>query len=699
MADQKGGKWTADDVEDVYPGAVFDGAGKVKDNPIHVVIPNLIPVPMGIKMFEASGLNGLLEMFLPPFTSEEPAMRGQQIVALVCMFVLHFYRLIIYNVGSCPGLILGSFEPETMKTTTSQIGLRAFGDPSHFLECSSSKESIEVRQTNTTLPTLLDDGNRNQAMEDILVGSYQAAAKSTISRGATEKLGGIAVTRNFKKTDTMNPKIREGRVMLVVMEKVEVFNKGVSYVRENYTKKIKHTNAMNSNQLPRDYCAEFKKHFLYSNEDESETEYQNVHMSACEILAEVKPDYDPRRLEALAHPIAFVMLIQNDVEELNQEEVTRVFVEVFGERKAFFKMYIEELNKADKVIEDMTIQFDKKPTIRDDNEDVEDGENIDMKVEKILDRFKESDDLERTMFVKGFIEKNKSQVLAIAHTKLDQYDKTWSNLKFPKLPTGFTKPFTRNNAISTSGHLIGATCKLFPLKNMNLQLQQRIRNLFPELKSVHEEREMEEEEEQVGLTAFQDFPGIQQSQGTKTLKNCKQCNYHTRLEEDMNNHMSIHPRCDQCKKIFSSDASLKFHMKTLHEHYICNVCKASVHTSRKDLHRAQHKTENQFGKGLEKGKVSKTKKATSDKVERKLDRNKAKELEEAEKDLMKEFAAMKKRFHDVRVKAVTDGKDVTKVKVPKKRIAIEKPDGENMEKKKKLSFIIQPSIDLLSDSE
>ena len=113
----------AEDIEDVYPGATFDGNGNKKEDPIHVVIPKLIPVHMEITSFEPSGIQGLLEMFLPPYTSEDPVMRRQQTVALVSILVMHFYRLIIYNIGGCPGLILGSFEPETLKSTAALIDL------------------------------------------------------------------------------------------------------------------------------------------------------------------------------------------------------------------------------------------------------------------------------------------------------------------------------------------------------------------------------------------------------------------------------------------------------------------------------------------------------------------------------------------------------------------------------------------------
>ena len=123
-ASQRGGKWMAVDIEDVYPDVVYDGYGKPKEDPIHVVVPKLIPFPLDVSNFDPCGLHGLLEMFLPPYTSEDPEMRKQQMVALVCILSKHFYRLIIYNIGGCPGLILGSFEPETLKSTTALIGLK-----------------------------------------------------------------------------------------------------------------------------------------------------------------------------------------------------------------------------------------------------------------------------------------------------------------------------------------------------------------------------------------------------------------------------------------------------------------------------------------------------------------------------------------------------------------------------------------------
>ena len=69
---------------------------------------------------------------------------------------------------------------------------------------------------------------------------------------------------------------------------------------------------------------------------------------------------------------------------------------------------------------------------------------------------------------------------------------------------------------------------------------------------------------------------------------------------------------------FSTEGTLKIHMSKVHEQYVCTICGKSVQTSQKKIHITQHKTEMEFEKGLEKGRVSKTKKGDSDKVEKKL---------------------------------------------------------------------------------
>ena len=44
------------------------------------------------------------------------------------------------------------------------------------------------------------------------------------------------------------------------------------------------------------------------------------------------------------------LLIEQDVEEMDDEELTALFVEVFGDREKFFNVCIRELEKAEAII-------------------------------------------------------------------------------------------------------------------------------------------------------------------------------------------------------------------------------------------------------------------------------------------------------------------------------------------------------------
>ena len=64
----------------------------------------------------------------------------------------HHYRLIVYNCGFCPGLMLASAEPEAMKSTAALVALKAIGDPSAFLELNSTTEYVDMFRDCTSLP-------------------------------------------------------------------------------------------------------------------------------------------------------------------------------------------------------------------------------------------------------------------------------------------------------------------------------------------------------------------------------------------------------------------------------------------------------------------------------------------------------------------------------------------------------------------
>ena len=65
----------------------------------------------------------------------------------------HFYRLIVHNTGSCPSLMLASFEPETQKSTAALVGLKAVSDPLQFFNLQSSAASVLEQRSTSSLPT------------------------------------------------------------------------------------------------------------------------------------------------------------------------------------------------------------------------------------------------------------------------------------------------------------------------------------------------------------------------------------------------------------------------------------------------------------------------------------------------------------------------------------------------------------------
>ena len=64
--------------------SVFDGLGREKTSPVHVLVEELMPnINLKQSRFRQSGLEGFLKLFLPDFTSRCSELRKQQVVALV----------------------------------------------------------------------------------------------------------------------------------------------------------------------------------------------------------------------------------------------------------------------------------------------------------------------------------------------------------------------------------------------------------------------------------------------------------------------------------------------------------------------------------------------------------------------------------------------------------------------------------------
>ena len=208
-------------LEVVYKGAVYDGWGERLEQPVHVVVPELMGnIPCRIASSEDSGLMGFLERFLPPFTSHDPETRDQQTYGLCAFLGIHHYRFMVDFLGGCPGLTFISTEPGTMKTDTSKQGALMCGDPGFILTSTSSDPAIEAAQCQASWVTVHDDAESSRGTHKTLTSGYNGGTKGLVSRAVnSEKVGGVCKTENLTSTKVIQPKLVEGREILIHMKK------------------------------------------------------------------------------------------------------------------------------------------------------------------------------------------------------------------------------------------------------------------------------------------------------------------------------------------------------------------------------------------------------------------------------------------------------------------------------------------------
>ena len=209
-------------LELVYPGSIYDGWGKKLEQPVHVVVPELMGnIQCRVDVSEDSGLMGLLERFLPPYTSQDPETRDQQSYGLCACIGIHHYRFIVEYLGGCPGLTFISTEPGTLKTDTAKQGTLLCGDPGFILTSTSSDPAIEAAQCQASWVTVHDDAESSRGTQKTLVGGYNGGTKGLVTKSVNgEKLGGVIKTENLTSKKVIQPKVVEGREILIHMKKI-----------------------------------------------------------------------------------------------------------------------------------------------------------------------------------------------------------------------------------------------------------------------------------------------------------------------------------------------------------------------------------------------------------------------------------------------------------------------------------------------
>ena len=303
------------------------------------------------------------------------------------------------------------------------------------------------------------------------------------------------------------------------------------------------------------------------------------------------------------------LLIEQDVEEMDDEELTALFVEVFGDREKFFNMCIRELEKAEAIINlhmDQANSCSRDVVDEDSIECFEMPESREDKIQILLDLFKEKDLVTLTKYIKVFVQP-KGKVLAVAHAKLNaDFEKIFKKLKFrpDDDDIAHVKSFTKpdGDRMAGKGSMTATSCKIFKFSYFSRKFRENLLNLFNMNPEEHAEDDIVDEE--IGVAQSQDHPTHVQSRTSNTLRLCSCCKFRTRNEMEFSNHMKEHSMCPECGLVFKNVTDLSHHHKSFHAKVDCSKCGKLILEVNLAKHMDGHLTENSYKKVVKRGKVS-----------------------------------------------------------------------------------------------
>ena len=296
--------------------------------------------------------------------------------------------------------------------------------------------------------------------------------------------------------------------------------------------------------------------------------------------------------------------MKEDEEEKKDEAITAAFVEAFKDTSDVFEKCVDEIKKAEALIDELV----KKPlnTREDVNENNPEEEDVpereEDKITMILEHFKDKPKIELTQYVKMW-----PGILAIAHAKLNQkFHKLFNRLKFSPQAGRVVKNFTKPGAVSEEGqnsHL-ATSCKVFQLKSFSKEFRNKLSNLMNDKdEETDDESGTAEEDEEEGLAPSQDNPMHKQSTTENTLKICPCCRFKCRDQNEMKEHMKTHPRCPQCGISFENENSLANHHKNYHAKAMCENCGEEFLVVKMKQHMKSHKLYHEYEKSMALGKI------------------------------------------------------------------------------------------------
>ena len=530
--------------------------------------------------------------------------------------------------------LIGSYETSTAKTLTTKLALKTISVSSHFLAQSSSEQSVNSLKAKTSLPFAIDDIENKGIEHKIILSNFNGATKTTIGRGRERPIAGLILSKNFKENEVMEEKDDEGRAF------VQIYDKRIEEdVEEAYEAEAEHSDVMEDNVLCRNFLAKMTAKFLKNRGRGQKSRFQEKHQAACGILGEKKTEYGHRKLKCYAIPLSIFLLIEEEVEDLGDKDIEKMFVEVYKDRATFLDNLLWCLEKTDKLLEN---HVKRKPTYQ-GSLDLDEAlapsiHDPEATLASVLDLFADKSIVETTNVVKGFTKKNGQQVIAIAHTKLKKTNvelaKAVKELteQVPDIKSGINT-FTKARAERHVGasNTESKTSTEFPFTILSREIIARVRDMFdmPANQQIQPDVDTDDEEE---IAQSQDYPGLYQSKGRETMKFCDLCDYTTRNPTEMEHHLENHPECCFCKKRVKTNEELQKHMDN-HETLKCNVCNKDISKEDHTNHKLMHENHEKQMRALGKGKVVKTKTKAKTTGYNVFVKEKFKEIAQEHKDL------------------------------------------------------------------
>ena len=86
------------------------------------------------------------------------------------------------------GFMIGSVEPEALKTVNVKFAMKMVGDPENIIDCGSSVVAMDLKRSYGTLPVMQDDVDTHAAKNKAFTKSYDHSSNHTLGRGKTRKL-------------------------------------------------------------------------------------------------------------------------------------------------------------------------------------------------------------------------------------------------------------------------------------------------------------------------------------------------------------------------------------------------------------------------------------------------------------------------------------------------------------------------------